>query len=84
MIGKRGTYIVLGPNYIQSIDRNMKLRQYSIEVYGTINTYFRYVPQIYIEVSATTAVSVAKIYLQTLEVVAIQPQYLWADRGTET
>ena len=62
----------------------MKLRQYSIEIYGAIDAYSRYVPWMYVGVSAATAVSVAKMYLEALEVVPIQPQYLRADRGTET
>ena len=41
-------------------------------------------PWIYVGVSAATAVSVAKMYSEGLEVVSIQPQYLQADRGTET
>ena len=52
-----------GHNYIWSIDGHMKLHQYGIEIYGAIDAYLRYVPWIYVEVSATTAVSVAKMYL---------------------
>ena len=84
MLRNRVSYIVPGPNYICSIDGHMKLRQYGIEIYGAIDAYSRYVPWIYVGVSAATAVSVAKMYLETLEVVPIQPQYLRADRGTET
>ena len=62
----------------------MKLRQYGIEIYGAIDAYSRYVPWMYVGVSAATAVSVAKMYLEALEVVPIQSQYLLADRGTET
>ena len=60
------------------------MRQYSIEIYGAIDAYSRYVPWINVGVSAATAISIAKMYLRALEVVPIQPQYLWADRGTET
>ena len=38
---------------------------------------------IYVGVYAATAVSVAKMYLEALEAVPIQPQYLRADQGTE-
>ena len=62
----------------------MKVRQYGIEIYGAIDAYSRYVPWTYVGVSAATAVSVATMYLEALEVVPIQPQYLRADRGTET
>ena len=84
MLRKRGTYIVPGPNYICSIDGHIKLRQYGIEIYGAIDAYSRYFPWMYVGVSAATAVSLAKMYLEALEVVPIQPQYLRADRGTET
>ena len=79
MLRKRGGYIVPGPNYIRSIDRQKKLRQYGIEIYGAIDTYSRYVPWIYIGVSAATTMSVATMYLEGLEVVPIQPQYLCPD-----
>ena len=62
----------------------MKLQQYGIEIYGAIDAYSRYVPWMYVGVCAATAVSVAKMYLEALEVIPIQPQYLQADRGTET
>ena len=62
----------------------MKLRQYGIEIYSAIDAYLRYVSWMYVGVSATTAVSVVKMYLEALEVVPIQPEYLRADRGTET
>ena len=62
----------------------MKLRQDGIEIYGAIDTDSRYVPWIYVGVFAATVVSVAKMYLKALQVVPIQPQYLRADRGTET
>ena len=55
-----------------------------IEINGAIDTYSRYIPWIYVGVSAATAVNVAKMYLEALAVVPIQPQYLRADRGTET
>ena len=84
VLRKRGSYIVPGPNYIWSIDEYIKLRQYGIEMYGAIDAYSRYVPWIYVEVSAATSVSIAKMCLEALEVVPIQPQYLRADRGTET
>ena len=62
----------------------MKLRQYGIEIYGAIDAYARYIQWIYVGVSAATPVSVAKMYLEALEVSPIQPQYLHADWGSET
>ena len=38
---------------------------------GAIDAYLRYILWIYVRVSAATAVSVAKIYLEALEVVPI-------------
>ena len=62
MLRKRGSYIVAGPNYVWSIDGHIKLRQYGIEIYGSIDAYSRYIPWIYVGVSVATAVSVAKMY----------------------
>ena len=73
MLRTRGSYIVPGPNYVCSINWYMKLRQYGIEIYRAIDAYSRYIPWIYVRVSAATAVSVAKMYLEALEVSPIQP-----------
>ena len=62
----------------------LKLSQYAIEIYAAIDAYTRYIPWIYVGVSATTAVSVAKMYLTALGIMKIQPQYLRSDRGSET
>ena len=67
-----------------SIDGHLKLRQYGIQIYEAIDAYSRYIPMIYVEVSAATAVSVAKMYLEGLEGSHIEPQYLHADGGSGT
>jgi len=66
------------------IDGHMKLQQYGIEIYGSIDAYSRYIPWIYVGTSAATAISVAKMYLTAVDLLRLQPQYLRADRGTET
>ena len=58
MLRKQGSYIVPGSNYVWSIDGHMKLSQYGIEIYRAIDAYSRYIPWIYVRVSAATAVSV--------------------------
>ena len=84
MLRQRGSYIVPGPNYMWSIDGHLKLSQYGIEIYAAIDAYSRYIPWIYVGVSATTAVSVAKMYLTALDIMKVQPQYLRSDQGSET
>lgn len=84
MLRTRGSYTVPGPNYLWSIDGHLKLTNYGIEIYAAIDAYSRYVPWIYVGVSATTAISVVKMYLTALNILPVQPQYLRADRGSET
>lgn len=81
---QRGQFWVPGPNFIWSIDGHLKLQQYGIEIYAAIDAYSRYVPWIYVGVSATTSISVAKMYITAMDMLEIQPQFLRADRGSET
>ena len=67
-----------------SIDGHLKLSHYGIEIYAAIDAYSRYILWIYIGGSATTAMSVAKMYLTVLDIMKVQPQYLRSDRGSET
>ena len=39
MLRKRGSYIVPGPNYVWSMDGQIKLHQYGIAIYGAIHAY---------------------------------------------
>jgi hypothetical protein len=80
----RGAYIVPGPNVIWSIDGYLKLAPYGIEIYGAIDAYSRYIIWVYVGISARTAVSVLRQFLDTLEVTQQQPRFVRSDRGTET
>ncbi|KAL4872283.1 hypothetical protein BDV12DRAFT_183231 [Aspergillus spectabilis] len=79
-----GAYIVPGPNFIWSIDGYLKLAPYGIEIYAAIDAYSRYIIWVYVGVSACTAVSVLRQFLDTLEITQQQPRYVRSDRGTET
>jgi Clr5 domain len=80
----RGEYIVPGPNFIWSIDAYLKLSPYGIEVYAAIDAYSRFIVWIYIGISARTAISVLRQYLDTIEVLGQHPRFVRSDHGTET
>jgi hypothetical protein len=80
----KGEYIVPGPNFIWSIDGHLKLAPYGIEIYACIDAYSRYIVWIYAGISACTAVSVLRQYLDCLEEIQIQPRFVRSDRGGET
>jgi hypothetical protein len=67
-----------------SIDAHLKLSFWGIEVYAAIDTYSRYIIWIYVGVSATTAVSTARQFLDTIEEIGFIPQIVRSDRGSET
>ena len=81
---RRQEFIVPGPNYLWSIDGHCKLDPYGIEIYAAIDAYSRYVIWIYVGVSALTAVSVLRQYLDGMKAVRQQPQILRSDHGKET
>jgi hypothetical protein len=83
-VRQRGEYIVPGPNYIWSLDGHLKLAPFGIEIYAAIDAYSRYVLWVYVGVSACTAVSVLRQYLDTVQDYGIQPLILRSDRGGET
>lgn len=80
----KGEYIVPGPNYLWSIDGYAKLNAWGIEIYAAIDAYSRKIIWIYVGISARTAVSVLRQYLDTLENEKIHPCILRSDRGGET
>ncbi|KAL4889310.1 hypothetical protein BDV59DRAFT_195730 [Aspergillus ambiguus] len=80
---KRGEYIVPGPNYIWSVDGYLKLEPYGIEIYAAIDAYSRYIIWIYCGITARTAVSVLRQYLDTIEDVRLQPSKIRSDQGSE-
>ena len=80
----RGEYIVPGPNFVWSLDGYMKLAPYGIEVYASIDAYSRYIIWIYVGISARTAVSVLRQYLDTVDLFGQQPRFVRSDHGNET
>ena len=80
----RGEYIVPGPNFVWSVDGYLKLALYGIEVYAAIDAYSRYIIWIYVGISARTAVSVLRQYLDTIELLGQHPRFIRSDHGNET
>lgn len=62
----------------------MKLEPFGIEIYAAIDGYSRYMIWVYTGVSARTAVSVMRQYLDTVSRTGFQPRIIRSDRGTET
>lgn len=80
----RGEYIVPGPNFVWSVDGYLKLQPYGIEVYAAIDAYSRFVVWIYVGISARTAISVVRQYLDTVNILGQHPRFIRSDHGTET
>ena len=80
----RGEYIVPGPTFIWSLDGYLKLEFYGIEVYAAIDAYSRYILWIYVGISARTAVSVLRQYLDTVEMIGQYSRFVRSDHGGET
>ena len=80
----RGQYVVPGPNFIWSIDGYDKLKPYGIEIYACIDAYSRCIIWLYIGVSNATQHSILLQYLQTIELLELQPRFVRSDRGRET
>jgi hypothetical protein len=80
----RGEYIVLGPNFIWSIDGYLKLAPYGIKVYAAIDAYLRYIIWLYVGISTRTAVSVLRQYLNTVELFGQHLRFVRSDHGGET
>jgi len=62
----------------------MKLELFGIEIYVGVDAYSRYITWIYVGVSAHTAVSVLRRYLDTVESSGFLPLMIRSDRGSET
>ena len=80
----RGEYIVPGPNHVWSLDGYLKLAPYGIEVYAAIDAYSRFIIWIYVGISARTAVSVLRQYLDTVALLGQHPRFVRSDHGNET
>ncbi|KAJ5371208.1 uncharacterized protein N7496_007300 [Penicillium cataractarum] len=81
---RRGAYICDGPNAIWHLDGYMKLEPFGIEIYAAIDGHSRYVIWIYIGISARTAVSVLRQYLDCVKSNGYIPRKLRVDLGSET
>lgn len=62
----RGQYSAPGPNQVWHVDGHMKLEPFGIEIYAGIDGFSRYIPWVYIGISARTAVSVMRQYLDCI------------------
>jgi hypothetical protein len=80
----RGEYIVPGPDFVWSVDGYCKLQAFGIEIYAAIDAYSRYVTWIYVGITARTAISVLRQYLDTIQDTGYCPRIIRSDRGTET
>jgi len=65
------------------VDGHLKFREYGIGIYAMIDAYSRYVVAVFVGTSVTTAVSVAKQMVNTLESTGIPPEFFRSDRGSE-
>jgi hypothetical protein len=60
------------------------LDYWGIEIYAAVDAYSRFVVWVYIGVTARTAVSVLRQYIDTLDNEKVHPQVLRSDHGVET
>ncbi|KAF6238641.1 hypothetical protein HO173_003147 [Letharia columbiana] len=81
---RRKKFLVEGPNAIWSIDAHCKLEIVGIQIYAVIDAYSRKIIWIYVGISARTAVSVVKQFLEFMEEHKIMPDRFCSHRGTET
>lgn len=80
----RGAYIVPGPNFVWSIDGHLKLEAFGFEIYAGVDAYSRYIIWVYVGITARTAVSVLRQFLDVVKEIQRQPRIIRSDRGTET
>jgi hypothetical protein len=81
---KRGEYIVLGPNFIWSIDGHDKLAYWGFQIYSGIDAYARNIIWMYVGTSNRTAQSVLQQYLNVCSTTGFQPKIIRSNRGKET
>jgi hypothetical protein len=81
---ERGVYSSPGPNQVWHVDGHLKLEPFGIEIYAAIDGFSRYITWVYIGVSARTAVSVMRQYLDCITTLGYQPRIIRADLGSET
>jgi hypothetical protein len=81
---RRGSYDCPGPNWIWHVDGYMKLEPFGLEVYAAIDGYSRFIIWIYVGISARTAISVYRQYLDCVSSTGFIPRRIRADLGSET
>ncbi|KAF6238719.1 hypothetical protein HO173_003225 [Letharia columbiana] len=81
---RRKKFLVEGPNAIWSLDAHCKVEIVGIQIYAVIDAYSRKIIWIYVGISARTAVSVVKQFLEFMKEHKIMPDRFRSDRGTET
>ena len=77
-------YIVSESNFIWSIDDYMKLKFFNIEMYDSIDAYFRYLSWIYVRIIIITDVSISKQFLMTLNSTEKQSHFIQSNCESET
>jgi hypothetical protein len=80
---QKGEYVVLGPDFVWSIDGHDQLADFGIQIYACIDAYSRYIIWIYIGISNRTQHSVVHQYLEVCAELGYHPKFFRADRGTE-
>lgn len=70
-----------GPGYALSMDAHCKLEYYGFEIYAGIDCWSRFVQWSYVGITARTAVSVMKQYLDHVETTGSMPVIVQTDRG---
>ena len=73
-----------GPDYIWSLDGYMKLAEYGIQVYASVDAYSRFIPWFYIGPAARTSRAVFAQYITFVSQRGYIPMCIRLDRGVET
>ncbi|KAJ5745071.1 hypothetical protein N7520_004675 [Penicillium odoratum] len=79
----RGSYSCPGANFVWHVDGHMKLEPYGFEIYAAIDGYSRKIMWIYTGISARTAVSVGRQYLDCIQHAGCIPRFIRCDLGVE-
>ena len=77
-------HIILGPNFIWSIDGHDKLAEWGFQIYGGIDAYAYNIIWIYVGILNRTSQSILRQYFTTCFTLGFQPKIVQSDRGKET
>ena len=80
---RRGNYHVAGPNALWAADGYDKLAPWSIQIYGIIDAYSRFIIHLFVSLSNRTLIAVQKYYLMAVKQYGF-PHQTRTDKGTET